>query len=101
MQKQKDMENAMLTAHRQFINNLEQSLDVIDGELQEASGMTQVCTDEWCMSTEAMIDEIHKQVFSISEPRFASQDDSEKIRNLRHRVKDMYVNFKGVSSKAS
>jgi hypothetical protein len=98
MQKQKDMEEAMLKAHREFVQSMGESLGIIDQELKNAKELAQICTDEWCHTTESFIDEIHKQVYSISEPRFASADDSEKIKNLRTRVKDMYVNFKGISS---
>ena len=97
MRKQKDMEAAMMLAHREFINGLNQSIDLIDEELKEATEMGDICNDEWCMVTESLIDDIHKQVYSISEPRFASPDDSRRIKELRRKVKNMYVTFKGIS----
>lgn len=101
MKKQKDMENALLIAHREFVSSLENSLEIIEQELKEAKDMSNVCTDEWCRSTESVIDDIHMQVYSISEPRFATEKDSRKIKALRQKVRDLYVTFRGVSAKAA
>lgn len=98
MRKQKDMEDAMMLAHREFVNNLMKSLDIIRDELDEADEMADICTDEWCSSTEMAIDDIHKQIYCISEPRFATEDDSHKLKKLRDMVKNLYVNFHGMSS---
>lgn len=101
MQKQKEMENTMLQAHREFVHFLTKSMEIIKQELAEAGEMTDICTDEWCKSTEVAIDDIHKQVYSIHEPRFATKEDSDKIRQLRQQVKDLYVTFRGISAKAA
>lgn len=96
MQKQIDMENAMLMAHRDFVANLEKSLDMLDKDIDEAAEMSQICTDEWCLATEDVIDELHKSIYSISEPRWATNEDSKHIRSLRNRVRDLYAKYKSV-----
>jgi len=96
MQRQVEMENAMLMAHREFVTNLEKSLTMLDKDISEAAEMEQSCTDEWCNATEDVIDELHKCVYSISEPRWATNDDSKKIKKLRSRVKDLYSKYKSV-----
>ena len=96
MQKQIDMENAMLMAHREFVTNLEKSLGMLDEDISEAAEMTHICTDEWCLATEDVIDELHICIYSISEPRWATNEDSKKIRNLRNRVKELYRKYKSV-----
>jgi DNA polymerase III delta prime subunit len=93
MQQQKDMEATMLLAHRQFVEQLNKALDILDREIKEATEMENICTGEWCYSTDVVIDELHKQVFSISEPRWATDEDSQKIKELRRRIKNLYVNF--------
>jgi DNA polymerase III delta prime subunit len=93
MQQQKDMEATMLLAHRQFVEELNKALDILDKEIKEAQEMENICTGEWCYSTDVVIDELHKQVFSISEPRWATDEDSKKIKALRRRIKDLYVRF--------
>jgi hypothetical protein len=89
------MEQAMLIAHRQFLTGLEQSIGMLEDDLDQANELSEVCTDEWCKSTEDFIDYLHKSIYSISEPRWADKEDSRKIHELRNRVKDLYVHFKG------
>jgi hypothetical protein len=96
MKMQKEMENAMLTAHRQFVSNLEKSLEIVEKELNEAGTMSDICTDEWCKSTDIFIDDLHKDIYAISEPRWATKEDSQKLTNLRNRIKNLYVKFKGM-----
>jgi DNA polymerase III delta prime subunit len=93
MRKQKDMEHTMLLAHREFVEQLNKALDVLDSEIKEAREMEEICTDEWCYSTDVVIDELHKQVYSISEPRWATEEDSRKIKELRNRIKALYTSF--------
>lgn len=95
MMKQKDMEQAILLNHRQFINGLEKSIEILESDINEAEVMDKTCTDEWCKATENFIDELHKDVYAISEPRWADAEDSAKISNLRKRVKELYVHYKG------
>ena len=95
MLSQKDMEASMLRAHRQFITGLEETLDVLKKDINEIEGISGDCTDEWCKSREDFLDYLHKSIYAISEPRWAYKEDSEKIHELRNRIKDLYVHFKG------
>ena len=98
MMKQKDMEQAMLMNHRQFVDGLEKSIEMLEDDIHEAEGMDKICTDEWCKATENFIDELHKDIYAISEPRWADENDSRKIRELRKRVRDLYVHYKGAQA---
>lgn len=95
MLSQKDMENAMLMAHRQFLTGLEKSLDILEEDLDQVAELSEVCTDEWCKSAEDFLDYLHKSIYSLSEPRWAEKEDSRKIHELRDRLKNLYVHFKG------
>ena len=97
MQKQIDMEQAMLMAHREFITGLEKAIDMLEKDITEATEMTHICTDEWCKATENVIDELHKSIYSISEPRWLTNEDSKKISNLRKRVKNLYSQYKAAA----
>ena len=44
MQRQTEMQNSMLRAHREFITNLNESVDILDQDIQEAAEMTELCT---------------------------------------------------------
>ena len=94
MLRQKEMEQAMLVAHRQFLTGLENSLDMLQDDIDQVADISEVCTDEWCKSAEDMLDYLHNSIYSISEPRWADKEVSHKIHELRDRVKDLYVHFK-------
>ena len=98
MLKQKDMENSMLQTHRDFVAGLEKSTAKLEKDIDEAGKMEKVCTDEWCMATEDYIDDLHKSVYSISEPRWADAQDSKKISDLRKRIKKLYAKYEKVSA---
>lgn len=98
MLRQKDMESNMLRAHRQFITGLEETLEMLNDDIGEVEGVSGECTDEWCKAREDFLDYLHKSVYSISEPRWADKEDSERIHRLRQRVKDLYVHFKGAKA---
>lgn len=94
MLSQKDMESSMLRAHRQFITGLEETLDMLENDINEVSNIGDDCTDEWCKSREDFLDYLHKSIYAISEPRWADKEDSERIHELRDKIKDLYVHFK-------
>lgn len=95
MKRQVEMENIMLKGHREFMTNLEKAVEIIEQELKDAAELTKVCTGEWCRAVESVIDDLHKSVYSISEPRFATEEDTKRLRNLRCRVRDAYALLSG------
>ena len=96
---QNDIQENLISTWREFVNNLEASLDSLDKGLDEAAQMREVCTSEWCEATEHVIDELSNSIFSISEPRWGSEKDSKKIRALRKRVHDLYAKYKSTAKK--
>ena len=98
MLSQKEMEDGMLVAHRQFITGLEKTLDMLNDDINEVEGIKGGCTDEWCKSREDFLDYLHKSIYSLSEPRWAGKEDSQRIHDLRTRVKELYVHFKGAQA---
>lgn len=96
MKRQVEMEETMLRAHREFLAHLEKSLNLVAQDIDEAKEMTHICTKEWCLATESVLDELAKVVFAISEPRWLAKKDSKKISDLRHRIHDLYARYKAV-----
>ncbi|MDZ7700455.1 MAG: hypothetical protein U5R49_27195 [Deltaproteobacteria bacterium] len=84
---------------RELITNMEKSLDLLEEDIQEASEMSSMCTSEWCEATEHVIDEVANSLFSISEPRWSSEEDSRKIKELKVKVHDLYAKYKAASGK--
>jgi hypothetical protein len=96
-----DVQREMSEAWNSYIQALEKSLDIIEKDIDEAKELAGVCTDEWCNATEHVLDEIGNALFSISEPRWTSDDDSKRIKALKRRLYDLYVNYRGVYKKSS
>jgi len=79
---QADIQQEVLENWKTFVSNLEKSLKMLEEGIDEASEMREICTSEWCVATEHVIDELSNSLFSISEPSWASEEDSKKIKAL-------------------
>ena len=73
---------------------LETSIRDLEADIDEAADMSDRCTAEWCEATEHVIDEINDALFTIHEPRWASDEDSNRIKNLKRRVRELYAKYK-------
>lgn len=62
--------------------------------------MQKICTDEWCQATESYLYELAKMIYSISEPRWLTGEDSARIRGLRGRIHDLYARYRGTARKS-
>jgi molecular chaperone GrpE (heat shock protein) len=91
----------MNKAWETYLEALENSLDTLEKDIEEAKDMAGVCTDEWCEAVEHVIDDLNNALFSISEPRWSDKDSSKRIKTLKRRVYDIYVNYKGVYAGAA
>ena len=91
------IQDNLVATWRQFIDRMKESLDILEKEIDEASEMRSICTSEWCEATEHVIDEISNSLFSISEPRWVSEDDSKKVRQLKRRLHDLYAKYKSTT----
>ena len=94
-----EIQSEMAKAWQTYLNALEKSLDTLEKDIEEAKTMAGKCTDEWCNATEHVIDELNNALFSISEPRGTTQEDSRKIKELKKKVYDLYANYKAAAEK--
>ncbi|WP_051305775.1 hypothetical protein [Desulfogranum mediterraneum] len=101
MKMQKDMVDSFLMTHRTFMDNLNQSFEIIEHDIQESAEFGSECNDEWCSALESSLDELAKYIYSISEPRWLPDEDSKRIHEMRQRLHDLYAQFKGMSSGAT
>ena len=93
------IQNEVVDGWRMFVDNLEKSLDMLEKDIEEAAEMQKECTLEWCEATEQVIDELSNSLFSISEPRWTSAEDSKKLKALKRRVHDLYARYKSTATK--
>lgn len=94
---QTQVQSHVLQSWQQLVKSMEESLDLLEKGIEEASEMRHICTDEWCVATEHVLDELSNSLFSISEPRWASEEDGRKLKALKRRVHDLYGKYKAVS----
>jgi hypothetical protein len=98
MNTQKEMVESFQISHRAYMKNLGICLDKIEKDFEEAREIDNICTGEWCRAIEFSLDEMAKDLYSISEPRWSSSDYSRTLRNMRRRLHDLYSNYKGSPS---
>ena len=96
---QVNIQNNVLESWREHLSNMEESLNFLEKGLDEAEEMSDICTDEWCTATEHVIDDLSNSLFSISEPSWASDEDSRKLKALRRRIHDLYAKYKVTSNR--
>lgn len=90
-------EYSILKGWKILIKNIEESLDSLERGIEEAESMSAVCTPEWRLANERIMDELNNRIFSISEPIWATNEDSERLKPLRRRLHDLYQRHKSVS----
>ena len=87
----------ILDGWRDMIRALEESLDILERGIDEAFEMVDICTPEWCVATEHVMDELNNRLSSISEPYWSSEADSKRLKALKKRLHDTYGKYKAVS----
>ncbi len=97
MPRRDGIQKEVVEGWRMFVDNLGKGLDMLEEDIEEAAGMSDACTSEWCQATEHVIDDLSNSLFSISEPSWSSPEDSKKIKVLRKKVHDLYAKYKSVS----
>jgi hypothetical protein len=96
-----EIQQDYVNAWRNYINSLDLAIKKLDTDIKAASEMAGVCTDEWCEATQHVIDELSNALFSISEPRWSNPEDSQRIKQLKRRVHDLYADYRNVYSQAA
>ena len=95
-----ELQTEFVTAWQTYLDSLEKALDQLDADISEAAGMAESCTSEWCQATEHVIDDLSNALVSISEPRWSSPEDSQRIKKLKRRVHDLYADYRQASQKS-
>jgi hypothetical protein len=98
MRKQMEMVESFQVSHKEFMRNLNDSMVLLEHDIDEAQEVDRICTSEWCIAIERSFDELAKDIYSISEPRWVSSKQSGQIREMRHRLHDLYEKYRGTSS---
>ena len=98
MNTQKRMVESFQMTHRDFVKNLIDSLTQLENDIEASRTIDSICTGEWCRAIEFSLDELAKDLYSISEPRWMADDYSRTLRNSRRRLHDLYAKYHGLQS---
>lgn len=98
MNTQKRMVESFQMTHRGFMKNLTDSLNQLENDIEVSRTIDSICTGEWCRAIEFSLDELAKDLYSISEPRWIADDYSRTLRNSRRRLHDLYAKYHGLQS---
>lgn len=97
MRMQKEMIESFQMQHREYMKNLSDCLDKIERDFEESRQIDEFCEGEWCRAVELSFDEFAKELFSISEPRWNSDEYSRTLRNMRRRLRDLYGKYRAAT----
>ena len=89
-----EIRSEMEQAWKTYLEALEKSLTKIAADITQTAEMADQCTSEWCAATQHYLDDIANALFSISEPRWSSPQVSQRIKDLKHRVHDLYADYR-------
>lgn len=80
-----------------YMENLLESMDSLEENINEAAEMPMTCTEEWCTSARAALDDLNHAVFSIHEPRWSTPEDSARIKAMKKKVYEIYSRLAGIT----
>ncbi len=81
---------------KDFSESFEDSLRELERTINNISYLREVCRDALLEATECRLGEATAAAFAISEPHWASGEDTKKLRDLRKRLHDLYLDSKPV-----
>ncbi len=99
VQQKETIEKERAEAWRTYLKSLENYLDQEENAIDRAFRLSSTCTDEFCETTEEVIDELTKAIFSVSEPRWITPEDAKRIKTLKRRAQDLYTKYKNAANR--
>lgn len=99
VQQKETIEKESAEAWRTYVKSLENYLDQEEKAIDRAFQLTSTCTDELCETTEEVIDELTKAIFSVSEPRWITPEDATRIKTLKRKAQDLYARYKDAANR--
>jgi len=84
-----------------YMENLFASMKKMEQTVNEATEMPMNCTEDWCVNARALLDDLNHQIFSIHEPKWSSTEDSDRIKAMKSKVRDIYSNLSKIETQIS
>lgn len=81
-----------------YLDALDESLDILDKELASAEKDSQICTLEWCQSTEEIIADLVHVIYNLHVPKWVSAEAAARLKEQKKRVHNIYAKFITITS---
>ncbi len=85
-------ENTM-TAWASYLSTLEHALLQMERSIEDSISVPSACTNEWCESVEEVIDELTEAIYAFNIPRWANQEQSARVKNLKKKAREVYAKY--------
>lgn len=93
----KAIEENTMAAWSSYLYTLEQALLQMEKSIEDSISIPSACTNEWCDSVEEVIEELTEAIYSFNIPRWAGKDQSERVKNLKKKAREVYAKYTRVS----
>jgi hypothetical protein len=87
---------SFVTEKGELLKIIEQSISSLEEKLNEGEVKREICNDEWCIATKYALDDIAQTLYSISELSWVTEEDSQNINTLRHRISHLNAKYRDV-----
>jgi hypothetical protein len=86
----------MENAWHVYMENLFASMQKMEQTVNEAAEMPMDCTEAWCTNARALLDDLNHQIFSIHEPKWSTDKDSDRIKAMKRKIYDIYARLASI-----
>jgi len=86
------------TIWTKYLDTMDESLDILEKELESAEKDSQICTLEWCQSTDAVIADLVHVIYNMHVPNWISNESAARLQEQKKRVHNLYAKFLSLSS---
>lgn len=91
----------MNEAWRTYMEGLSASMRNMEQAVSEAEEKPMACSDSWCANAREMLDDLNHQLFTIHEPKWTSKEDSDRIKDMKRDIHDIYARLSSVEKQVS
>ena len=81
-----------------YLDALDESLDILEKELATAEKDSQICTLEWCQSTEEIIADLVHVIYNLHVPKWVSAESADRLKEQKKKVHNIYAKFITITS---
>jgi hypothetical protein len=86
-----------MMAWASYLSTLEHALIQMERSIEDSISVPWACTNEWCESVEEVIDELTEAIYAFNIHRWASPEQSARVKGLKKKAREVYSKYLRVS----